>query len=103
MTDDQEHLAVEIAQFLQHVHDIADLLAERMKRLPQAEAESLLDQELVSLAVRAKQLEATRQAGDRVERWIQSYRRDPNASRRAAKTTLTPWRLTSFVVARWAD
>jgi len=59
VTDDQEHLAVEIAQFLQHVHDIADLLAERMKRLPQAEAEALLDQELVSLAVRAKQLEAT--------------------------------------------
>ena len=59
MTDDQEHLAVEITQFLQHVHDIADLLAERMKRLPQAEAEALLDQEPVSLAVRAKQLEAT--------------------------------------------
>jgi len=59
VTDDQEHLAVEITQFLQHVHDIADLLAERMKRLPRAEAEALLDQELVGLAVHAKQLEAT--------------------------------------------
>jgi len=58
MTDD-EHLAVEVAQFLQHVHDIADLLAERMASLPATEAEALLDQELASLAVRAKQLEAT--------------------------------------------
>ena len=58
MTDD-EHLAVETAQFVQHVHDIADLLAERMASLPAAEAEALLDQELSRLAVRAKQLEAT--------------------------------------------
>jgi len=56
MTDD-EHLAVEVAQFLQHVHDIADLLAERMAGLPEAEAEALLEQELVRLAVLAKQLE----------------------------------------------
>ena len=58
MTDDDEHLAVEVAQFLQHVHDIADLLAERMGSLPEAEAEALLEQELVRLAVLAKQLEA---------------------------------------------
>ena len=56
MTDD-EHLAVEVAQFLQHVHDIADLLAERMAGLPEAEAEALLEQELVRRAVLAKQLE----------------------------------------------
>jgi len=56
MTDD-EHLAVEVAQFLPHVHDIADLLAERMAGLPEAEAEALLEQELVRLAVLAKQLE----------------------------------------------
>ena len=36
MTDDGEHLAVEIAQFVKHVHDIADLLAERMRSLPEA-------------------------------------------------------------------
>jgi len=41
VTDD-EHLAVEVAQFLQHVHDIADLLAERMGSLPASEAEALL-------------------------------------------------------------
>ena len=58
MTDD-EHLAVEAAQFVQHVHDIADLLAERMASLPAAEAEALLDHELSRLAVRAKQFEAT--------------------------------------------
>jgi len=50
-----EHLAVEVAQFVQHVHAIADLLAERMGRLPEAEGEVLLEH----LAVRAKQLEAT--------------------------------------------
>jgi hypothetical protein len=55
MTDDDEHLAVEIAQFVQHVHDIADLLAERMRSLPEAEGEVLLEQELARLAVRAKQ------------------------------------------------
>jgi len=59
MTADDEHLAVELAQFLQHVHDIADLLAERMASLPAAEAEALLDQALIRLAVGAKQLEAT--------------------------------------------
>jgi len=58
MTDD-EHLAVEVAQYLQHVHDIADLLAERMGSLPAPEAEALLDQALARLAVGAKQLEAT--------------------------------------------
>ena len=58
MTDD-EHLAVEIAQYLQHVHDIADLLAERMGGLPAAQAEALLDQALARLAMGAKQLEAT--------------------------------------------
>ena len=57
MTDD-EHLAVEVAQFLQHVHDIADLLAGRMDGLRQAKAEALLEQELPRLAVLAKQLEA---------------------------------------------
>ena len=57
MTDDNEHLAAEVAQFLQHIHDIADLLAERMASLPDAEAEALLEQELVRLAVLAKQLE----------------------------------------------
>ena len=44
---------------MQHVHDIADILAERMASLPAAEAEALLDQELALIAVRAKQLEAT--------------------------------------------
>ena len=58
MTDD-EHLAVEVAQFVRHVHDIADLLAARMASFPAAEAEALLDQELARIAVRAKQLEAT--------------------------------------------
>ena len=57
--DDDEHLAVEVAQFVQHVHDIADLLAERMSSLPEAEGEALLEQELARLAVRAKQIEAT--------------------------------------------
>ena len=38
MTDDDEHLAVEVAQLLKHVHDIADLLAQRMGSLPEAEA-----------------------------------------------------------------
>lgn len=55
---DNLHLAVEVAQFLQHVHDIAELLAERMDGLPEAQAEALLEQELVRLAVLAKQLEA---------------------------------------------
>ena len=36
MTDDDEHLAVEIAQFVQHVHDTADLLAERTRSVPEA-------------------------------------------------------------------
>ena len=54
-----EHLAVEVAQFVQQVHDIADLLAVRMARLPATEAEALLDLQLAQLAVRAKQLEAT--------------------------------------------
>ena len=57
--NDAEHLAVEVAQFLQHVHDIADLLAERMSSLPAAEAEALFDQTLIRLAMGAKQLEAT--------------------------------------------
>ncbi|HSC65325.1 MAG TPA: hypothetical protein VLD35_16910 [Caldimonas sp.] len=57
--NDAEHLAVEVAQFLQHVHDIADLLADRMGGLPAAEAEALLDQVLIRLAMGAKQLEAT--------------------------------------------
>ena len=52
MTDD-EHLAVETAQFVQHVHDIADLLAERMGSLPAAEAEALFDQALARLAMGA--------------------------------------------------
>ena len=57
--NEDERLAAEAAQFVQHVHDIADLLAERMASSPAAEAEALLDQELSRLAVRAKQLEAT--------------------------------------------
>ena len=57
--NDDEHLAVEVAQFVQHVHDIADLLAGRMASLPAPVAEALLDQALMRLAVRAKQLEAT--------------------------------------------
>jgi len=48
-----------VAQFVQHVHDIADVLAERMGSLPEAQGEALLEQELARLAVRAKQLEAT--------------------------------------------
>ena len=55
---DEEHLAVEVAQFVQHVHDIADHLAEGMGGLPAADAEALLDHQLARLAVRAKQLEA---------------------------------------------
>ena len=58
MTDD-EHLAVEVAQFLQHVHDIAELLAERMVGFPETEAEALLEQELARLAVLAKRLETS--------------------------------------------
>src|SRR5205085_5040105 len=58
MTDDHEHLAAEVAHFLQHVHDIADLLAARMASLPACEAEALLEQELVRLAVVARRLEA---------------------------------------------
>jgi len=57
MTDD-EHLAVEVGHYLQRVHDLADLLAERMGGLPSAEAEALLDQILAQIAVGAKQLEA---------------------------------------------
>jgi hypothetical protein len=44
MTDD-EHLAVEVARFLQHVHDIADL--------PLGAWAPYLEQELVRLAVLA--------------------------------------------------
>ena len=57
--DDDKHLPVEVAQFLQHVHDIADMLAERMRDLPADEAEALLEQELVRLAMLAKRLEAS--------------------------------------------
>jgi len=32
--NDDEHLAVEVAQFVQHVHDIADLIAERCVACP---------------------------------------------------------------------
>ena len=53
-----EHLAVEVAQFLQHVHDIANLVAEQMVELPEAEAQALLEEELVRLAIIAKKLEA---------------------------------------------
>ena len=42
MTADDEHLGVEVAQFVQHLHDIADLLAQRMGGLPAAEAEAFL-------------------------------------------------------------
>ena len=42
--NDDEHLAVEVAQFVQHVHDIADLLAERMGSLPEAKGEALLEE-----------------------------------------------------------
>jgi hypothetical protein len=56
VTDEQ--LAAEVAQFLQHVQDIADLLAERMWGLSEAEAEALLEQELARLAILAKQFEA---------------------------------------------
>jgi hypothetical protein len=58
MTDDED-LAVEVAQYVQHVHDIADLLAERMASVPAPVAEALLDQTLARLAVGAKQLETT--------------------------------------------
>ena len=47
--NDEEHLAVEAAQYVQHVHDIADLLAERMVGLSSAQAEALLEQELARL------------------------------------------------------
>ena len=57
--NDAEHLAVEVAQFVQHVHDIAGLLPERVGSLPAPQAEGLLDQVLIRLAVGAKQLEAT--------------------------------------------
>lgn len=53
MSDD-EHLDVEVAQFVQHVHNIADLIAQRMGSLPAADAEALLEHELSRLAVRAK-------------------------------------------------
>jgi hypothetical protein len=57
--NDDEHLAVEVAQFVQHVYDIAHLLAERMDSVSESEGEALVEQELARLAVRAKQLEAT--------------------------------------------
>ncbi|MCE9657203.1 MAG: hypothetical protein K8R60_01495 [Burkholderiales bacterium] len=55
---DDQHLAVEVAQFQQHVRDIAELLAERMASVPEAEAEVLLEQQLARLAVVARRLEA---------------------------------------------
>ena len=58
MTND-EHLAVEAAQYAQHVVDLADLLAERMASMPAAVAEALLEHALARLAVGVKQLEAT--------------------------------------------
>ena len=54
---ESERLAVEAAQTLLHVHGIADLLAERMRGLPAADAEALLELELARLAVLAKRLE----------------------------------------------
>jgi hypothetical protein len=54
---ENEHKSVEAAQTLQHVRDIADLLAERLRVLPEAEAEAFLEAKLAQLAVLARKLE----------------------------------------------
>jgi hypothetical protein len=77
--DRKERQAIEAAQTLTHLHDIADLLAERMRHLPHAEAEVLLDQELVRLAVLAKRLEA--KSDDEVEINLPAGALDSNAPR----------------------
>ena len=59
--DKSERQAIEAAQTLQHVHDIADLLAERMRDLTADEADALLDQEIVRLAILSKHLAAKSQ------------------------------------------
>ena len=66
-----EHFAVEVAQLPHHIHDSADLLAERMAGLPNDEAEALLEKERRPCeAARSKE----RHSGDRIERvtcpWI---------------------------------
>ena len=52
-------LALEVERFVQHVQAFAHDLARRLRGLPREDAEALLDQELVRLAVRCKKLEAT--------------------------------------------
>ena len=56
MTENDRRV-VEAAQTLQHVHDIADMLAARMRGLPAAQAEAMLERELADLAVLTKRLE----------------------------------------------
>jgi len=86
--NDDEHLAVEVAQFVQHVHDITDLIAERMRSLPADEAEAMLDQELARLAKRAKQLETTIDTPGIASSVGYKVRCYPDASRRATKARL---------------
>ena len=44
---------------MQHLHDIADVLVERMRGMTEPDAEAFLEDALTRLAVGAKQLEAT--------------------------------------------
>src|SRR5205085_8304953 len=87
MTDDHEHLVAEVAQFLQHVHDIADLLATRMAagvRGGGASRTGACPPRCGCQAARSKEWHS----GDRVERRIRRHLRDPDASRRAAKAAV---------------
>ena len=54
---DSERLAVEVLQTLQHIHDIADVIAVRCRGLPADQAEALLERELATLALLTKRLE----------------------------------------------
>ena len=53
---ESERLSVEVAQFLQHLHDIAEVIAERSRGSSAGDAEALLDRELVALALTARRL-----------------------------------------------
>ena len=52
-----ERRTIEAAQTLQHLHDIADLLAERLRGLPRHQADDVLEQHLVDLAILSKRQE----------------------------------------------
>jgi hypothetical protein len=56
--DQRKRQPIEAAQTLQHVHHIADMLAERLRRLSADQADAQFERELVALAVLSKGLEA---------------------------------------------